>query len=477
MKGKQPGLAAVAGGLFLVFGQPAFAADADVSALKAQLQEMTKRVEQLEKTQKEVDEALEDPSISAVEPPVAARLKAVESQANRQKKAAELGESLEGISVGAGLTMVAQNASGGPSERDGELNYRADVEVTVPMDSLGNSSEAQLYGQFRIGQGEGLGTLGTAFSSANATTFQRPNTEASDSTVLLAQAWYGVTLPLPLGGNPDLAREHLEFNVGKMDPFAFFDGNDIADDETTRYMNQALVHNPLLDVGGDVGVDEFGFTPGLRLAYVNERTAPESYGLSVGVFGSGAGASFSDSLQSPFVIVQAETEQRFFQGSVGHYRLYAWENGRSTDLNGEEVRHTGVGISLDQQVHDYTRVFTRLGKQIKGDVRFDRAATVGMEFGGSYWNRGADALGLAAGAMKVSDEFNAVSESIDVDADGEADFGYLATGSEQVYELYYRYFLNGQLALTPSAQYIRQPGGGAEADNFKAVGLRAQFDY
>jgi high affinity Mn2+ porin len=445
MKGKQPGLAAVAGGLFLVFGQPAFAADADVSALKAQLQEMTKRVEQLEKTQKEVDEALEDPSISAVEPPVAARLKAVESQANRQKKAAELGESLEGISVGAGLTMVAQNASGGPSERDGELNYRADVEVTVPMDSLGNSSEAQLYGQFRIGQGEGLGTLGTAFSSANATTFQRPNTEASDSTVLLAQAWYGV--------------------------------NDIADDETTRYMNQALVHNPLLDVGGDVGVDEFGFTPGLRLAYVNERTAPESYGLSVGVFGSGAGASFSDSLQSPFVIVQAETEQRFFQGSVGHYRLYAWENGRSTDLNGEEVRHTGVGISLDQQVHDYTRVFTRLGKQIKGDVRFDRAATVGMEFGGSYWNRGADALGLAAGAMKVSDEFNAVSESIDVDADGEADFGYLATGSEQVYELYYRYFLNGQLALTPSAQYIRQPGGGAEADNFKAVGLRAQFDY
>ena len=47
MKGKQPGLAAVAGGLFLVFGQPALAADADVSALKAQLQEMTKRVEQL----------------------------------------------------------------------------------------------------------------------------------------------------------------------------------------------------------------------------------------------------------------------------------------------------------------------------------------------------------------------------------------------------------------------------------------------
>lgn len=477
MKGKQHGLAAVAGGLFLVFGQPVFAADAEISELKAQLQEMTKRVEQLEQTQKETDKALEDPSISAMEPPVAARLKAVESQANRQKKAAELGDSLEGISVGAGLTMVAQNASGGPSERDGELNYRADVEVSVPMDSLGNSSEAELYGQFRIGQGEGLGTLGTAFSSTNATTFQRPNTEASDSTVLLAQAWYGVKLPLPLGGNPDLSRQHLEFNVGKMDPFAFFDGNDIADDETTRYMNQALVHNPLLDVGGDVGVDEFGFTPGLRMAYVNESAAPESYGLSVGVFGSGAGASFSDSLQSPFVIVQAETEQRLFQGSVGHYRLYAWENGRSTDLNGEEVRHTGVGISLDQQVHDYTRVFTRLGKQINGEVRFDRAATVGVEFGGSYWSRGADALGLAAGAMKVSDEFNAVSESLDVDADGEADFGYLATGSEQVYEVYYRYFLNGQLALTPSAQYIRQPGGNAEADNFKAVGLRAQFDY
>ncbi|CBL44283.1 Carbohydrate-selective porin [gamma proteobacterium HdN1] len=480
MASTQYGWAALAGGLLLMAGSPVVAAtpsEGEVNTLKAQVQEMSKRIEQLERSQSDVEKALEDPYISDSEPEVAARLKAVESQANRQKKAAGLGDSLEGITVGAGLTTVMQSVSGGEADRDGELNYRADVEVTVPMESLGNGSTAELYGQFRIGQGEGLGTLGTAFSSTNATTFQRPDTEASDSTVLLAQAWYGVKLPLPLGGKPDASKHRLEFNFGKMDPFAFFDGNEIADDETTRYMNQAFVHNPLLDVGGDVGVDEFGFTPGLRLAYVNERAAPESWGVSMGVFGSGDGASYSDSLQSPFVILQLETEMRLFQGSVGHYRIYGWENGRGTDLNDEFARHAGVGVSLDQQVHDYTRVFARLGQQLKGDVRFDQAVTAGVEFGGSYWNRGADALGFAAGAMKVSDEFADLSETLDVDADGEADYGYAASGSEQVFELYYRYTFNKQFALTPSVQHIRQPGGDADANGFTAAGVRVQFDY
>lgn len=472
------------GVVMLMMNSPVLAAGDDAATMKAQLQQMTQRVEQLEKQaaenakkQQELEEALGDPYISATEPEIATRIKAVESQVNRQKKGSNLGDSLDGIAVGAGLTMVAQSVPDDESGNSGELNYRADVEVSIPMSSLGNGSQSELYAQFRIGQGEGLGTMGSTFSSTNATTFQRPNTEASDSTVLLAQAWYGVNLPLPLGGNPDMSKKHLEFNIGKIDPFAFFDGNDIADDETSRFMNQAFVHNPLLDVGGDVGVDEFGFTPGVRMAFVDEQAAPESWGVSLGVFGSGPGASYSDSLQSPFIILQAETEQRFFQGSVGHYRIYAWENRRATDLDGEEVNHSGVGISIDQQIHDYTRVFARLGKQTDGEVRFDEAITLGAEFGGSYWNRGRDAIGFAAGYLKASDEFEALSETLDVDDVIGADYGYVAQGGEEQYELYYRYYFNEQLALTPSIQHVRNAGTNPDADSYSVAGIRMQLDY
>lgn len=441
-----------------------------------QIQELKQRLEQLEKNQQEMGDALGQPYISAEEPEMAARLKAVESQANRQKKSAAISESLEGISVGAGLSMVAQGETSGASNSPSQLNYRADVEISVPMSTLGNSSAAQLYTQLRAGQGEGIGAPATAFASANATTFQRPGTQASDSTILLAQAWYGLSLPLPLGGNPGLSRQALEFNIGKVDPFAFFDGNNVSDDETRAFMNQAFVHNPLLDVGGDIGVDDFGFTPGLRMAYVNSRAAPESYAVSFGLFGAGQGASFNDTLSKPLLMVQAETQQRFWGGMAGHYRVYGWSNARGVELDGSLARHTGIGLSIDQQVHDYTRLFARFGQQLDGTVRFDRTLTAGAELGGSYWARGADALGLAAGVMQLSDDFKGIV-NLDTDDDGITDFSYNATEDyEQVYELFYRYFVNQQVTLTPSVQYARDLGGYSDESTVVA-GLRLQIDY
>ncbi|MBI2383389.1 MAG: carbohydrate porin [Gammaproteobacteria bacterium] len=444
--------------------------------LQAELERLSARVAELERERAEQQSALDEPSISADEPPLAARLKAVESQASGYRRTVGALEGLDGIEVEAGLTLVGQGARGGEAATGRELNYRADVEVTVPAGSLGNASESFLFGHFRMGQGRGLQAPGPAFASTNASSFQRPGTEPSDSTVLLAQAWYQVNLPLPLGGNPTLSRRHVEFNVGKMDPFGFFDQNAVADDETRAFNNQAFVHNPLLDVGGDIGVDAFGFTPGIRLAYVDDSRKPASYGVSAAVFGAGSGAGYEDALRSPLAMVQAETSQRIL-GLTGRYRLYAWRNGRGGDFDGAQARHAGVGLSLDQQVHDYLTLFARVGAQLEGRVRFDRAATVGAEFGGSYWNRGADALGLAIGQMQVGDEFERESATVDGDADGTPDFGYAARGAETVAELYYRYFVGPAFVVSPSVQHLRRPGGDAAADDVSVVGLRLQLSY
>ncbi|VAX12828.1 hypothetical protein MNBD_GAMMA24-1818 [hydrothermal vent metagenome] len=447
---------------------PAMADDTGAT-INQRLEAMEKRIQTLESENSRLKKSLDQPYISDSEPEISARLKAIESQVYSYRKAARTVESLDGIKAGAGLTMAVQRLSSIPlnSKKSAELNYRGDVNVSLPAGNIG-ASEGFIFTHFRMGQGLGLENPGSAFSSFNSTSFQRPGTLTADSTVLLAQAWYQLNIPLPLGGNPDLSRQHLELNFGKIDPFIFFDQNTIADDETRGFMNQAFVHNPLLDVGSDIGVDDFGFSPGLRLAWFNDNYRPQRYGLSMGIFGAGKGARFEDSLSKPFIIVQAETGQRFFGGLEANYRLYYWRNGRGKDFDGSERNHAGFGLSLDQKVADYTTVFARFGQQTQGRVRFDRALTVGANFGGSYWDRGGDAIGLALGWLTISKDYQPVSNSI---------AGFDASGAEQITELFYRYRINGQFELSPNLQHIRRPGGNQAASTMIAYGLRAQLNY
>lgn len=298
--------------------------------------------------------------------------------------------------------------------------------------------------------------------------------------MLLAQAWYQLDAPLPLGGFKPQSREKLSLNFGKMDPFLFFDQNSVADDETTRFLNTAFVHNPLLDAGGDVGVDAFGFTPGLRFAYHNETSKPLTWDASLGIFGAGSGATFTNSFEKPFAIAQLETARKFFGGLDGNYRLYFWRNGQATPYANEadtatEV-HSGWGLSADQRVGDATTLFGRYGHQTRGKARFDRALTLGAEFGGSYWNRGADALGVAVGQLRTSSEFRNDAPALDADADGTPDFGYDASGSERIAEVYYRLRINRQFELSPDLQHVDRPAGNA-AKNMNLIGLRAQLVF
>jgi len=434
-----------------------------LEAIEQHINAIDQRVRKLEAGKAELRQALEKPYISSKEPGVAARLKAVESQVMSYRQAARTVESLEGISAGGGLTVLGQGRAGPTRDKDkgSAINYRADATVSLPAGEFGNA-KGFIFTHFRMGAGLGLENPDSAFSSLNSTSFQRPQTVASDSTVTLAEAWYQFTLPLPVGGNPGLSRQHMEFNIGKMDPFVFFDQNAIVDDETRGFINQSFVHNPLLDTGGDAGLDDFGFTPGVRLAYVNEVDNPVTYGLSVGVFGAGDNASFKGNLKSPFVIVQAETEQRFFGGLGGQYRLYAWNNGQGVDIDGAVRPHSGIGFSMDQQVGDYISMFGRYGHQFQGNVEFNQTVTIGAEFGGAYWERSGDALGIALGWLNSSGEFRQTST---------------ANGSEQLAEIFYRYRFNDFIALSPDFQYVRHPGGDKASSGFAAYGLRTQINF
>ncbi|GAB3543724.1 hypothetical protein GCM10027343_17590 [Noviherbaspirillum agri] len=423
--------------------------------------DVERRVQALEKQQENLARSLESDNISENEPELAMRLKAVESQAQSVLSAARKINALDGVSAGLSLSTVAQRSSATGSQ----LSYRGDAYVSLPLKPVGDIQQ-KVFAQLRLGQGAGLNDQLASYSVPNATAFQLGSLPNDDSVAVLAQAWYQADIPLPLGGFAPRSKQMLEFNFGKMDPFVFFDQNAAAGDETRQFMNAVFVHNPLLDAGGDIGVDTNGFTPGFRLSYYNMTSKPQNWRVSLGVFGAGErGSNYQRSLAQPLVMLQAETEQRFLGGLPGNYRIYAWRNPQAEHFDDgidAPERHTGWGVSADQRIGDGVTLFGRYGHQMKGNVRFDRALTLGAEINGSYWSRGGDSVGLAAGLLKSSR--------------GYRDFA-AAGNAEKVAELYYRYRVSSQFDLSPSLQYIGDPGGDSSVDSVKILGLRAQLTY
>ena len=458
------------------FAMPAVADD--MSSVLAEMKRLAGRIEALERQNRELEKALASERISEKEPELATRLKATESQTlAMQGPVKKLAEALEGIQVGGSLTSVLQKVgardttSGNDETR---ASYRGDLTVTLPGGEMGDS-EGKIFTHFRFGQGTGIGLRPTYTSSANSTAFQT-TAGADDSFAILAQAWYQFKIPLSGEGLKANAREHVYFTAGKIDPFVFFDQNVAADDESAKFLNNAFVHNPLLDSGGDIRADTHGFAPGAIFKYENSSRKGSEWALSLGLFGSGPGANFTGSLAGPLVIVQAETAAHL-NHLPGHYRAYAWSQGRGSNYDQVERRHAGIGFSADQKLTDDLTLFGRYGHQLKGKVRFGRALTAGAELAGNAWSRAADSLGLAFGALRTSADFRKDSPTIDANGDAVPDFGYQAGGSEKLVELYYRYKLNSHVELTPDFQWIRQPGGNAAAPTVRVIGLRAKVGF
>ena len=264
--------------------------------------------------------------------------------------------------------------------------------MSLPAGYVGEARGTALA-QLRFGQGGGVATRPTHTGTVNSTTFEAE--AGSDQTyAVIAQALYHLEWPLDAGRFNDQAGTRAELTLGKLDIFTLFDQNQVAGDEAAAFLNNVFVHNPMLDSGGDIGADSFGFAPGLRAAYFHEGEST-TWGLSAGVFASGEGAEFGG-VGGPMVIVQAEFSPKQINGEPrGNYRLYAWTNGRTTELDDEtEQRHSGFGLSVDQKLGREWNLFGRYGQRFDGDGAFDKALTFGFEHGGRLWGRARDAVRL-----------------------------------------------------------------------------------
>lgn len=431
---------------------------ADIAQL---LQSMQDRLARLESRNAELERRLAE-APAPLEVALKQRVEELEGEVLALQKKPNPLERFDGFSAGASLTVVAQQASGaGLTSGGSQLTARADIEVEMPMGVIGDA-EGKLFAHFRGGDGSGVAPA--TFATPNATAF------GNNTSPVLMQAWY--QLDIPVGGASGSLGQ-VEITAGKIDPFGFFDGNNVSDDESEGFLNLAFVHNPLLDAGGDIGVGTHGASPGLRLAYVSDINGGNHVTASLGVFGTGSGADYTNTFNKPFTIAQVEYSGKTWGGLEGSYRLYTWNNSQAfdqtndVDANGEfddiQEKHAGWGISLDQQITPEATLFARYGHSTQGALQFDRAFTLGGQMQGKAWGRADDRLGLAFGWLSSSDAYRTANPGF--------------SGSERITELFYVWQANEQFHLSPSVQWISNPSADSSAKSATVLGLRAKMSY
>lgn len=150
----------------------------------------------------------------------------------------------------------------------------------------------------------------------------------------------------------EVAQQRLALSVGRIDVTTHFDRNVAANDETTQFLSDALVNNPVLGLGSN------GF--GTVAEWDPKKSWNFKFGLQQSSDPNNQLGSLADSM---FRLAEFEYIARPFGLPEGHYRVWA----RSDNSGGLGYRD-GYGVSIDQTVGQAITVFARYGNGEVGDI-------------------------------------------------------------------------------------------------------------
>lgn len=362
-----------------------------------------------------------------------------------------LGGRLEehGLSLGFGLTQVYQASSAGgavASDGDDDLAGSYDLELGLDTGVRLRLAGGQVYALVEGGWSEGLDprSVGSLFGV---------NTDAlGDNRGQIAELWYEQAL---LDDRVRLRLGRLDLTTGfECRGFpAAFDCSAFANDETSQFLNGGLVNNPAIpfpDRGPGVAIHLqptpcwYATTGLVRVEVDGDRHEP------FGILETGA---------TPVLTIAGRR-------LPGAYRVGVWYDPQPKPRLSDRVSESDVGLYLafDQVVAPEgdaqgLGVFGRIGI-VEGDAYpIHGFWSVGTQWQGMIPGRDEDvlALGLAHGRLSRVAGFQADHES--------------------VAELHGRIQLTPWLSLTPSLQYVLNPGGSREAEDPLVGGVRTQVAF
>jgi hypothetical protein len=226
--------------------------------------------------------------------------------------------------------------------------------------------------------------------------------------------------------------QKLSLSVGRLDLTSYFDHNAVANDESTQFISDALVNNPVLGLT----------TNGLGLAAV--------YDPKIGVnFKFGVQQSKEDATslsKSLYTLGEIEYLARPFSLPEGHYRLW----GRQDNSTGE--KKSGFGVSFDQKLAPAVTLFGRYGNGFVGSVDAKmRFYSGGLGFQAPLAFNPLDTWGIGYAKTEIVDGAN-----------------------EKVMEAFYNLNLTHSLSLSFLLQYVMEPQIGAD---YVLPGLRLKVAF
>lgn len=429
----------VAAGVAIAMGLPTTAAaqqaggDTSQQALLDRIDALEKRLAELESSAvlsepetrvKKVDVYVDKNGVEHDEPVEGAK-KTVTYQRERVFRRQTISEKIEealsdqesrSVKLGIDAAMVTQGVSqtkGEDSEADGHAYALASADLFFSANIAQNTSLfADIVGLSGSPPDSEIGGLTLLNGYAARLVAQ--------NEVNLREAWI----------RTELFDQKLALVVGRVDLTAFFDRNAVANDETSQFVSDALVNNPMLGLSSN----------GAGLAAVYDPRG--SFNLKLGVQQSNPDATnLSEALYT-----LAEVGYRARPSFLGEGNYRVWYR---TD-NSSGPRRTAYGVSLDQKLTPVVTAFGRYGAG-ETDTSDDHFYSVGFQFQNGWVFNPLDVWGLGYSNLELaSDE------------------------KEDLIELYYNMHLSEKLRLSFHLQHVTETDSEGAKRGFLVPGLRFQ---
>ena len=368
-----------------------------------------------------------------------------------------------GMEFGAALTTVYQtNVKGGTSTHNhrGRHIGRYDMELAADLEKLlgieGGSFFVHGWGGWPNEEGIDALSVGSAFGT-NALA-------VGNRSLDIVECFYEGPF---FGDNVTMA-------IGKLDFTGIFDASRYADDECCQFLNAALVDDPAIPF------------PSHGLGIVLNWEITDSWYLM-----GGACDAQADSRETGFRTAFHKEDYFFYTLETGitsrldsdngpmegTYRAGLWVDGqdKARFSNGKNYRDdTGVYLSCDQMlIKENSDSDDSQG--LGGFFRFGYANSDLNEIG-NFWSFGFQYQGLIDGRDEDVAGFGFAS-GIFSDYSGANDGSGYTENAETAIELYYSAAVTPCLTISPSLQYISDPGGTNAARNAVVLGLRAKMTF
>jgi len=336
------------------------------------------------------------------------------------------GEAASRVQVGVDAAITMQYSTqdkGSDGEADGEFYQLASTDLYFTAELAKNTIfYADIVGLSGTTPGNEIGGL----TDINGYTARLRENDDQLNDLSLREAWLMT----------ELFDQQLALTVGRIDLTSFFDSNAVANDETSQFLSDALVNNPML------GLSENG--AGMAGVYDPKNGVTVKLGYQQS---DSTATNLSDSL---FQMAEVGYQFNPFGTGVGNYR--AWYRTDNSDDGGTLGAY---GFSLDQKVSAGITLFARYGEaETPAGEDEDEFFSGGVQFSDGLGFNPSDIWGLGfANTILGNDD------------------------EETLFEGYYTLSLAERLALSFHLTYVEEEPDGAEDFSYLVPGFRLQASY